>query len=180
MQSDLNVPILETPRLILRGHRPEDFAAYLAMSADPVVRAHFRSEFSREDTWGRFLRIFGLWSVLGVGPWAIEEKDTRAYIGNAGLFDMMRDIFPPLDSMLEAGWTLAASFHGKGYATEAVQAILKWAQAHRPETVCCLIRPANTASKRVAEKCGFGYVRDVMYKDAPTQLFVRASGVSQT
>ncbi len=33
----MSVPVLETERLILRGHRLEDFAAYAAMWADPIV-----------------------------------------------------------------------------------------------------------------------------------------------
>ena len=178
--TELNIPILSTPRLILRGHKLEDFEKTVEIWSDPVVRRHFHGPaLTREDLWGKFLRLFGMWAVMGYGSWAVEEKETGAYIGIVGVFEVKRDIKPPLEGMPEAGWTLAARCHGKGYATEAAQAALAWTDARlgSPRTFCIIARE-NAASIRVAEKTGFRPWRETTYKDEPTLIFLRDPQVS--
>ena len=62
----MRVPVLETERLRLRGHRLDDFAAYAAMWADPAVTQHIGGKpIPEEESWTRFLR------QAGIGPcWA--------------------------------------------------------------------------------------------------------------
>jgi RimJ/RimL family protein N-acetyltransferase len=66
--------------------------------------------------------------------------------------------------------------HGKGYATEAVAAVLAWGDAHfsDPRTIC-LIHPDNVASIRVAQKCGFHEWQRATYRGEPTIVFERNS-----
>ena len=173
--ADLNIPILETPRLKLRGHRLEDFETMVAIWSDPVVRRHFHGPaLTREDMWSRYLRGFGMWAVMGYGSWAVEEKETGAYIGTVGAFEVKRDIKPPLEGMPEAGWTLTPHAHGKGYATEAARAALAWTDAHlgNPRMFCIIARE-NIASIRVAEKMDFHRWTETIYKDEPTLIFLR-------
>jgi RimJ/RimL family protein N-acetyltransferase len=55
--------------------------------------------------------------------------------------------------------------HGKGYATEAVKAILGWAEDHFGKVrMVCIIDPDNTPSLRVAERCGFRECARTTYK----------------
>ena len=50
-------PVIETQRTILRAHRLEDFDAYAAMWADPVVTRFIGGKpRTREESWMRFLR----------------------------------------------------------------------------------------------------------------------------
>jgi RimJ/RimL family protein N-acetyltransferase len=176
--TDLSIPVLETPRLILRGHRLEDFETTVKIWTDPIVRKHFGARpFTREDIWSRFLRQFGMWAVCGYGSWAVEEKSTGAYIGTVGVFDVRRDFDPPEPSLVglpEAGWTLAPQVHGKGHATEAAQAALAWADRHFGGIrMWCIIAPENKASIRVAEKNGFQFWKVTTYKGDPTLIFLR-------
>lgn len=173
--SDLFIPVLETPRLILRGHRREDFGAMVQIWQDPIVVRHFHGEpLSREDIWSRFLRGFGMWLVSGYGLWAVEEKETGAYAGTVGIFDVKRDMDPPIEDMPEAGWTFASRVHGKGYATEAVKAALAWTDANLADPrLFCIVAPENVPSIRVAEKCGFKPAGETTYKDEPTLVFLR-------
>ena len=173
-----DIPVLETPRLILRSHKLEDFEATVEIWSDPIVRKHFGARpFTREDLWARFLRQFGMWAVMGYGAWAVEEKSSGAYIGTVGVFDVKRDFEPPEPSLAglpEAGWTLSPRVHGRGYATEAAQASIAWADRHFGRIrIWCIIAPANTASIRVAEKSGFRYWKETAYKDDPTLIFLR-------
>ena len=173
--TDLAIPVLDTPRLILRGHRREDFETMVAIWQDPLVVQHFHGvALSREDIWGRFLRGFGMWAVNGYGLWAVEDKATGAYAGTVGCFEMKRELNPPIDNMPEAGWTFASRFHGRGYATEAVQAALAWtdtALGHAP--IYCIVSAENVPSIRVAEKCGFQAWYQTTYHGDATQVFRR-------
>ncbi len=173
--TDLNIPGLETPRLVLRGHRLEDFEAMIAIWTDPIVRMHFHgAALTREDIWARFQRSFGQWLVMGYGLWAVEEKASGTYVGTVGLMEVKRDMAPPLEGIPEAGWTFASSVHGRGYATEAMLAGLKWAdQTLGKPRIFCIIAPENTPSLRVAEKCGFRFSHETTYKEAPTRVFFR-------
>jgi RimJ/RimL family protein N-acetyltransferase len=167
------VPVLETERLKLRGHRMDDFPACAAMWADPVVTRHFGHSFSEEESWTRFLRYFGHWSVLGFGYWLVEERRTGKFVGEVGFANYKRAIEPPLDAP-EIGWALAAQFHGKGYATEAVRAAIAWGEEHLgPSRTTCIIAPQNLLSIRVAEKCGYQESLRTTYKGQPSIVFVR-------
>lgn len=169
------IPILETDRLILRPYRAEDYETYAALWNDPeVLRFTLGALCSREQMWTRFLRHVGLWRYLGFGCFAIEEKDGGAYVGEAGFHDMRREIEPPLDGTLEAGWALMPSAHGKGYATEAMRAALGWAEAAHPGLrATCMIDPDHQGSRRVAEKLGFREFARTTYYGKPIVLFER-------
>jgi RimJ/RimL family protein N-acetyltransferase len=171
----MEVPVIETKRLRLRGHRLGDFTDCAAMWADPTVTRHIGGQpFSEEEVWARLLRYAGHWAWMGFGYWAIEEKDTGDFVGELGFADYKRDIEPSLNGVPELGWALSSKMHGKGYATEAVQAAIAWGDAHfgAARTVC-LIHPENLASIRVAEKCGYRELQRTTYKSHPTVIFAR-------
>src|SRR5579872_1679471 len=157
----MNIPGLETGRLRLRAHRVEDLDACAAMWADPAVTRYLSVQpLTREDVWARLLRYAGHWSLMGYGFWAVEEKSSGAFVGDIGIAEFHREISPRLE-LPEAGWILAANAQGKGYATEALQAVVAWSQRR----LTCLIHPDNAASFRVAAKCGFQEVRRAQYKN---------------
>lgn len=171
----LEIPVIETARLILRGHRLDDFAACAAMWADPNVTRHIGGKpFSREETWSKILRYAGHWVLLGFGYWALEDKTSGRFVGEVGFADFKRILEPSLDGMPEIGWALASWAHGAGYATEAVCAAAAWGDGNfRGATTACLIDPDNAASIRVAEKAGYREFARTTYKDHPTILFQR-------
>jgi RimJ/RimL family protein N-acetyltransferase len=171
----MEVPVIETRRLKMRGHRLDDFAACAAMWADPIVTQHIGGKpFSEEEVWARMLRYVGHWAWMGFGYWAIEEKDTGDFVGELGFADYKRDIKPSIEGVPELGWALAPRVHGKGYATEAVRAAVAWGEKQfgSARTVC-LIHPENLASIRVAGRCGYQEFQRTTYKGHPTIMFAR-------
>lgn len=169
------IPTIETERLILRPHRVDDFDAYAEMWADPdVVRFISGKPFDREASWGRFLRQAGIWQVLGFGAFAIEEKETGRYAGEAGFHDLRRSIEPSIEGTLEAGWALTPNVQGWGYATEAMAAAIGWAETVFPGRVMtCIIDPDNLPSIRVAQRLGFVELARTRYQDSAVTVFRR-------
>ncbi|MEP9386733.1 GNAT family N-acetyltransferase [Mesorhizobium sp. KR9-304] len=168
-------PIIETERTILRAHRLDDFEDYAAMWADPVVTRFIGGKpRTREESWIRFLRHPGMWSMIGFGFWAVEEKATGRFIGEAGFHDLKRDIQPSIEGRPEAGWVLVTSSHRKGLATEVVRGVFGWAEG-RPgfDRTVCIIDPENEPSLAVAHKLGYREIARTAYHGQPTILLER-------
>ncbi len=151
------VPILETERLRMRGFAGDDFPFFRAMWADPEVTRFIGGKpKSVEQSWTTFLKMIGHWSVMGYGYWAVEEKSSGALIGEVGFVDYKRPIMPSLKGEPEIGWVLAPAGHGKGYATEAALAAVRWGDEYFDGArMSCIIDVGHDASIGVAEKCGF-------------------------
>jgi RimJ/RimL family protein N-acetyltransferase len=171
----VGVPIIATSRTILRPHRLDDFDTYVAMWADPIVTRFIGGKpRTREESWMRFLRHAGLWSLLGYGFWAIEEKATGRFIGEAGFHDLKRDMAPSIEGVPEAGWALASNAHGRGLASEVVGRVLTWGdEAFGGARTVCIIDPENSRSLNVAAKCGYREVLRTTYHDNATILLER-------
>ena len=81
--------------------------------------------------------------------WIIELKD-GTYTGDLS-FKGLND-----DESVEIGYGILEEHQGRGYATEAVGAVIAWALQQPGITrVEAETAPDNLASKRVLEKCGF-------------------------
>ena len=169
------IPTIETARLRLRGHRIDDFEDCMAMWGDAeVVRYIGGRPSSAEEVWARLLRYAGHWALLRFGFWVIEEMAAGRFVGEAGFADYKRDIETSLKNTPEIGWALAPSAHGKGFATEAVRAVVAWGDRHLPaKQSWCIIQPENQASIGVALKCGYEEFERTTYKGQPTIVFRR-------
>lgn len=145
------MPTLQTDRLLLRMFRLEDVEAYAQMLADPEVQRYLGDgkPASRSDAWRHMAMLLGHWQLLGFGLWAVEERASGALIGRIGLFN------PEGWPGVELGWMLRRESWGQGLATEGARAALAYAftELHQSHIIS-MIRPANTASIRVAEKLG--------------------------
>ncbi|AFJ46831.1 GNAT family N-acetyltransferase [Shimwellia blattae] len=170
----VSAPHLETPRLVLRQYQLDDFEQLAAMWADPDMVRHIGNgePQSREMSWGRLLRYVGHWQLMGYGYWACIEKSSGAMVGSIGL-QQARRVCEPALVLPEAGWSLRPAAQGKGYAREALGAILNWADQALHSDLCCIIAPENQPSVRLARGCGFDYQGVVQYHHTPVELYVR-------
>jgi RimJ/RimL family protein N-acetyltransferase len=168
-------PQLETERLILRGHRVEDYQELCAIWSDLKVFRHTMGRASTPgEVWHRLLRYSGHWPLLGYGFWAATLKASGEFIGDVGMADFKRDITPSLDGMPEFGWILKSSVHGQGYATEAMRAVDQWSRDNLwQEKICCMISLDNDASIRVAGKLNFEAGVVARYEGNDVRIFTR-------
>ncbi len=96
--------------------------------------------------------------------WAIIEKTSGECIGQIAYF-----LVDTHNHFGEIEYCIGTAFQGKGYATEATKAVIKYGfEKIRFHKVQICVRPSNSSSKRVIEKCGFTYegaLRDYFYID---------------
>ena len=168
-------PVIETARLRLRGHRADDLAACLPLWNDPIVTRFIGGRsYTQEEVWQRVQRYAGSWVLLGHGFWVIEEKAGGKLVGEIGIMDAKREIDPPFGDDRELGWALMPDAHGKGYASEALAAVLDWERdTFKAPCLVALIDPDNTPSIKLAEKYGFRERVLSVYKSVPTIQFER-------
>jgi RimJ/RimL family protein N-acetyltransferase len=173
------VPVIDTERLVLREHRVADLDDCAAMWGDLAVTRYIGGRpFSREDVWARLLRYRGHWALLDYGFWVICERASGRFVGEVGLADFKREIEPAI-TVPEAGWVLAPWAHGRGYATEAMRAVLAWGDSRLPgDRTVCIISPDNAPSIGVATKCGFREQLRASYHGEAAILYERARGAS--
>ena len=149
------------------------------MWSDPAVTRYIGgAPSSRAEAWSRLLRYGGLWPLLGYGYWRIAETASGRFVGEAGAADFHRDLTPPFGDP-ETGWALATWAHGRGFALEAMTAVLKWIDHHleAPRTVC-MIDADNAPSLRLAAKLGYRQYAVGRYKAQAPLLFERPRGGS--
>jgi RimJ/RimL family protein N-acetyltransferase len=169
------IPVLQTERLILRGHTLDDFPAYAAMwKTEEVTRFIGGKPLNEEEAWGKFMRMAGQWTMLGFGFFAVEERATGRFIGETGFVEGRRAIAPSLIGTPEIGWGFAPDVHGRGIAFEAAFAALGWGETHFGKVAMrCIIAPENTPSLRLAQKLGFAEILRTTYHDQPTIMLER-------
>ncbi|MCZ7675194.1 MAG: GNAT family N-acetyltransferase [Roseovarius sp.] len=163
--SPAGVPVIETAELVLRGYREADFEAFAAFSASP--RACFvGGPQTRWEAWRSFMAAIGHWGLRGYGMWIVECRDTGQVAGRVGV--MMNDGW--LEP--ELAWHLYDGFEGRGLAWQAARAARAHAARHwGMPALISYIDPANTRSRRLAERLGARPERDVEVLSRPCQLW---------
>jgi RimJ/RimL family protein N-acetyltransferase len=88
------------------------------------------------------------WQLWPVGPLLIEELDTGRLVGATGLaFDSIR--------VASTGCVLARDTWGKGFASEALAAIVQLARQNGMQRLYARCHVANLRSRRMLERCFF-------------------------
>jgi RimJ/RimL family protein N-acetyltransferase len=170
-------PILTTERLMITPLSREHWEAFAAAWADPRMTKFIGGNpRTRNESWGKFLQGIGLWSLFDYGYWAFVDRETGDFLGNGGLAQFERGI-SELEGFPEAGWSFVPDAWGHGLATEAMSAILAWADATLSEPeIRCIIDPDNTASHNVAAKLGFTKIAESSDVIGDVFVYSRRSG----
>ena len=166
--------MIVSERLILTPTAVSDFDDCHAARTDPDVMHFIGGPAASEDTWLKLLRNIGHWSAFGHGLFTVRERHGGRYVGDVGLATFFRDLGADFDPFPEAAWVLARSAHGKGYASEAVQAAHDWFFERREKVrTVCIINPENLPSVRVAERIGYRPFNEATYKGSTVTMFER-------
>ena len=183
MMLNLNIPRLETDRLILRGPEHRDFEPLCAFLTDPVRSEGFGTEANRSQAWRWFALNIGHWALHGYGYFTIEFKDTGEPAGIAGIWN------PEGWPEPEVSWVVFDGYEGKGIAHEAALCAREWAYRDLGfTTLTSNIVPGNTRSVALAERMGAWFERcynnvhmgsDMLYRHpGPDALAAMAKGTT--
>ena len=148
---------LTSQRLSFRAYRPGDGAIVCQMLQEnwdhlyefmPHSHLAIRTPDDAEEILGRLIAEWESGNLFIFGAW---ERASGAYVGECYLANPHWEV-----PRIEVGYFVVRSSTGQGYATEAARAMLRYAfmelGVERVELQC---RIDNTASQRVAERCGF-------------------------
>jgi RimJ/RimL family protein N-acetyltransferase len=144
---EASIPVLETERLVLRAPRLEDAKTVAALAndrriAENTARIPHPYKLADAKDW------ISTASLRAEEPTFLITLASGAIIGACGLD--LRDGAP------EIGYWLGVPHWGKGYATEAVRALIDHAFTDLDhEALNAGARVTNPASRRLLEKCGF-------------------------
>ena len=148
----MDIPTVETDRLVLRGLRDDDLDDFVTIFGDAETVRYLGdgTPATPGEAWRNLAMCLGHWELRGYGLWGAEERATGRVVGRVGLYN------PEGWPGLEVGWAFARDTWGRGYATEGGAASLRWAFSELgADHVISVIHPDNIASRRVAEKAGF-------------------------
>jgi RimJ/RimL family protein N-acetyltransferase len=147
----LEMVTLRSERLDYRPLTEEDWPFFLSLHEDPRVMRHV----SDPRPEARIRELFDVrlppWEV-GSPHWlclVMRERAKGAAVGVTGLVDRG-------DGLAEVGFLLASELHGRGYGTESLRAVCRFAFAEAGfRKLSAAVTAGNTASRAVLEKTGF-------------------------
>lgn len=163
-----SIPEIVTDRLHLRAFTLDDLDELYMVFGDAEVMTYISGgkPRTREATRTGLLRTIEGWRNRGFGLWAVVEKDTDRVIGYCGL------IFLEGTTEIELAYGLAKSSWGKGFATEAARASLRYGfEELKLERIVAVVNPQNIPSQRVLEKLRLKYQRNAHHYDADLMYY---------
>lgn len=158
--------VYQTERLCARPWREEDLTAAKTLWGDPKVTQFIdaRQQLQASDIEKKLSEQIEMQARYGIQYWPVLLKSTEEIIGCAGIrpFNLDKECF-------ELGFHFIPAYWGKGYASEAVAAVIHYAfEVRHLKELVAGHHPDNHASKHLLEKLGFVYFHDEFY--SPTGL----------
>ena len=155
--------IIETDRLILKPRTMNDLRPSVEMDIDPEVTKYIPGVWDGSCSHIAFLEARIVKSYpLGLGYWSVFTKENPLdFLGWVHLLPIQDDT-----KTVEIGWRLKRSAWGEGYATEAAQAIFKYAfETIGFGRIVAYTHAENIRSKKMMERLGLQYVTDFIYDE---------------
>ncbi len=163
---------VETDRLVLERLRIEHLGELSTLLRDPRVAATGWPGANPPSEHEVLLSIKDKerhWERHGFGMWLMRDRETGAMVGRGGL--QWTTYVKDLDEV-EAGWSVVPERWREGLATELALASIDVAFGHLELTdLVAFTLPDNLASRRVMEKAGFSYEREIMHVGLPHVLY---------
>jgi ribosomal-protein-alanine N-acetyltransferase len=159
---------LTTERLALTRIRAHELADYLAFYSNEQTTATLGGV--RTEDWVRQWLDCQLqhWEQQGFGLWTMRARASGAFVGRGGL----RPVLIEGQSEIELGYGLLPEYWGQGLAVEMSRAALRGGfELLRLESIVAFTLPTNHKSRRVMDKLGLCYERDVIWSDLPQVLY---------
>ena len=157
------VPVIETKRLVLRQATANDLEVWgNLIFADPdVIRYMPKRDMTPHARAERALQNYArLWAQYKIGGWVVTDKINGQLIGSCEIEYLDET------SEYELGYCYGRAYWGKGIATEAARAVVRYGfETADLKRIIAVIVPENKASWRALERIGFVYEKKAIYYD---------------
>lgn len=157
--------VLETERLILRAIEEGDAVLQDSVLNTPTVMEHLGGVKELHEIEAKHAKSMGWYARDGFGFLMMIEKASGDLVGHAGLkrVDHPR---APNQGDFEIGWLVREDRWRRGYASEAVRAVIDWAfTRHDAPHLAALTAERNEPSWRLMEKLGMERRTDLDFDD---------------
>jgi len=163
-----SIETITTDRLIAERFRPEHYDLLCHIHRNPAVMATLGGVRSDETTRQNLQDYIAHWETHGFGLWLLRDRASGALAGRAGL--KWIEVGGAME--IELGYTFLPEYWGRGLATEIAQASLEVGfERLGLDNLVCFTLTTNLASKRVMEKVGFVFAREVVHTGEATLLY---------
>ena len=165
MRADAGFEPIQTERLRLRRSVPEDAETISAYRSNPEV--HRYQGWERTDPDGIRAEIEEMAARMPGEPggWvqlSVEEREGGRLVGDVGLSPAEGE-----PGVIKVGYTVSPPFQRRGYATEAVEALVGYAfERLGADLVRAYASADNLPSIRVAEKVGMRLAERIEHRYA--------------
>jgi RimJ/RimL family protein N-acetyltransferase len=147
----------------------DDLAALHA--EESFWRYPFGRGWSRAETESFLERTIGRYRDTGMAVSAVVVASTGDLAGWAGL--SVPTFLPEILPAVEVGWRLGERHRGRGYATEAGHAWIRYGfEVIGLESIVSIYEPENTASGAVMQRLGFKLDRETVHPERGVRLHV--------
>ncbi|MEL6720888.1 MAG: GNAT family N-acetyltransferase [Bacteroidota bacterium] len=150
--------VLTTDRLLIKEFQRKDAAFVLELVNTPAWLKYIgdRAVYNLSDAENYVNdRLMAAYKTHGFGMYAVWHKEHNIAIGMCGLVQRDYLEYPDL------GFAFLSAFTRKGYAFEASQAVLLFAQQQlKLEQLYAFTLPENLSSIKLLEKLDFQYQKD--------------------
>lgn len=160
--------IFETERLVFRPFEPGEGQLIYSLNEDPEITRYTGDPVRDLDHAEEILRevILPQYSLYNHGRWAVHTKPGMEFIGWCGL-----KYRPELDE-IDLGYRFMKQAWGKGYATEAAMASIKYGfEQLGMKRIVGRAMPGNIASIKVLEKCGMKFIGEELVDGHPALTY---------
>ncbi|MBY6015308.1 GNAT family N-acetyltransferase [Qipengyuania gaetbuli] len=157
--------IAETDRLILRTIEESDAAEQYRLLNTPAVMARLGGPKEQHEIEAKHAKAMQWYATRGFSFLMLVEKDTGELVGHAGI-KLVDNPLARNQGDHEIGWLIREDRWRRGYAEEAVRAIVDWAfgRVGAPHVVA-LTSELNVASWKLMEKLGMVRRADLDFED---------------
>ena len=163
MRADTDFEPLLTERLRLRRSEPRDAETISAYRSDPEVHRYQGWERTDPDGVRREIQEMADRLPGESGGWVqltVEDRGDGLVVGDIGMSPAEGE-----PGVIKIGYTIAPAFQGRGYATEAVGALVDYAfEKLGSDVVRAYASADNAPSIRVAEKVGMRLVERLEHR----------------
>jgi len=150
-----SIPIIETPRLLLRKLGVEDAEEYFSIASNPLAAKHtiWNAHITIEDSISYLSELQAKMDQGQAIHWGIIDQATGTLIGRVGFIH-----FDTQHSLSEVGFALHCDWWGQGIMSEAALPVIRYGfeelGLNRIEGRC---NADNLASERVLLKIGMTF-----------------------